>query len=446
MDYPSAINYLESLIDYERTPAEARQARFFNLARMEHLLARLGNPERDLPCLHIAGTKGKGSTCAMAASMLRAAGYRVGLYTSPHLISFRERIRIDDALIPEARVAALTSQLQPPLEALKKTESSPPSFFEAYTAMALLHFREEKVDFAVLEPGLGGRLDATNIILPKVCGLTRIAMDHWVELGDTLPKIAGEKAGIIKPNVPVVSAPQTGEVMEVFEKVCRERNAPLLRVGEWGEKCAIAIQSWPPTLAGQRMTIQGRRGRYEDILCPLLGEYQAKNAGVAAGMIELLADQGYSIAAKAIRTGLESVRWPGRMHIAGKEPTIIIDGAHDAASAEELARATRALFPQAKITLILGIFPEKDVEGIATALCPLAHDVIVTAAKSPRAAPPEALLQRLTPYCSTARLAPDTAAALELAKAITAKTDVILAAGSLYIVGEALHALGLGAS
>ncbi len=491
MDYPAAAQYLESLIDYERTPERAAAARAFNLARMEALLGRLDHPQAGLKCLHIAGTKGKGSIAAMAASILscrrqtrpggQAAGYRVGLYTSPHLVSFRERIRVDDALIPESRVAALTARLRPHLEALRLTEAGPPSFFEAYTALAFLHFAEQKVDFAVLETGLGGRLDATNVVIPLVCGLARIGLDHTQELGDTLKKIAAEKAGIIKPRVPVVCAPQPPEAMEVIAAVCREKGSLLLTVGDLGDDCAIGVKASPPTEQGQAMTIRGRRGLYEGLVCPLLGEHQAWNAGVAVGMVELLAEQGFRVEAAAIEAGLAQVRWPGRFQIITgltvrssqlseqlitdnsqravaiaaepqamarrrlATPRIVLDGAHDVLSAQTLARTAKALFPESPLTLVLGVCRDKDIEGIAAALLPVAQQVVLTATKSPRSAGVEELRQGVAALFPNARLscAPDAAAALEQARVITGKDGIILVTGSLYLVGEVMQVLSL---
>ena len=232
MTYKQATSYLESLIDYERTPAGAAAARVWNLDRMRHMLHAVGDPHLSLRCLHIAGTKGKGSTAAMAASILTAAGHRTGLYTSPHLVSFRERIRIDGKMISEADVLALVDEIRPIVEGMRESEIGPPSFFEAYTLMGFLYFAQQHVDLAVLETGLGGRLDATNLSRPLACAITRIGRDHTQELGDSLADIAREKAGIIKPGVSIISAPQPPEALEVFQEVCLERRAQLIVVGE----------------------------------------------------------------------------------------------------------------------------------------------------------------------------------------------------------------------
>jgi dihydrofolate synthase/folylpolyglutamate synthase len=445
MDYNSAVEYLESLIDYERTVAEARQARFFNLDRIRLLLEKLGNPQDQLNCLHIAGTKGKGSTAAMLAAIICQAGYRVGLFSSPHLVSFRERIRIDNELIAKDKVSELTERLRPYLEALRGSEIGSPSFFEAYTAIALVYFAKEKVDFVVLETGLGGRLDATNIVNPRVCGVTTIAMDHMAELGNSLEKIAGEKAGIIKPARPVVCAPQALEVIKVIGNVCLEKGAPLLRVGAYGDACEIQTRSWEPELTNQRISIKGRHGCYEGMACLLIGEHQAKNAGVAVGMAEVLIDQGWDLDENAIRNGIEKVNWLGRMQILHREHTIVFDVAHDAASAKALAQTMRALFPDNDITLILGIYSDKDIENIAVNLCPIAKRIILTSAEFPRMAKTGELLKRIEParYTNNFALIPDVEAALKEAQEKAKKDGIICVTGGLYIVGKAMVTLGL---
>jgi dihydrofolate synthase / folylpolyglutamate synthase len=443
MDCQAAFRYFESLIDYERTVTEARNARFFNLARMEQLLAKLGNPEQGRNFLHVAGTKGKGSTAAMAAAIAQAAGYRVGLYTSPHLISFRERIRISGAIISEEEVGELAETLVAPIESLRGSEAGTPSFFEAYTALALLYFRRGKVDLAVMETGLGGRLDATNVISPLCCGITTIAFDHAVELGDTLAAIAGEKAGIIKSGVPVVCAPQQSEARAVIAKVCREKGAPLFEVGDWEGESDIQVRSRGPVKEGQGIDLQGLKGSYHAV-CALRGEHQAGNAGVAVGMAELLGERGFAIGSEAILRGLAQVRWPGRLQIVPGEPPIVLDGAHDVASAKALRRSLSQLFPQGKMIFVLGVSQDKDLEGIVEELLPAAEAVIVTAANSPRSASLEALAEVCRRHfpdliCRTAK---DTESALAQARE-GREGKVVVVTGSLYLVGEAMAALGI---
>jgi len=441
MTYREAVTYLESLIDYERTPAGAAAARVWNLDRMRHMLSHFGDPHLSLRCLHIAGTKGKGSTAALAASILTASGRRTGLYTSPHLMSFRERIRIDGEVIPEAEVVTLAEQIQPVIESVRTSDTGPPSFFEAYTLMAFLYFARRQVDVAVLEVGLGGRLDATNVVTPLTCGLTRIGLDHTQELGDTLAQIAWEKAGIIKPGVSVVSAPQPPEVLEVLQDVCLERGAQLIVVG--GESGLEASVTQADHLH-QVMTIRGRRGTYPDLECPLLGAHQAENATVAVGMVELLARHGIEIGDDAIRAGIESVRWPGRFQIVGRNPYVILDGAHDDVGAAALAATLESLFPGRRIMLVLGIHKDKQAEEIIAPLAPLVDRVVVTASSSPRALDARELQRAVFRHCRhTAAYTPVSLAVRE-ALDQAGRDDVIVITGSLYVVGEAMSALGLG--
>ena len=440
MTYAEATSYLESLIDYERTPAGAAAARLWNLDRMRTMLRALGDPHLGLRGLHLAGTKGKGSTAAMAASILTAAGYRTGLYTSPHLVSFQERIRLDGALIPEEEVVSLVEEVRPVIEQTKTTEFGPPSFFEAYTLMAFLHFARARVDLAVMETGLGGRLDATNVLSPLACGITRLGYDHTLELGSTLAEIAREKAGIIKPGVPVVSAPQVTEALEVLEDVCLERDAQLLVVGqETGPRVTVTAFNQ------QRMqlTIHGVTRFYPGLECPLVGLHQAENAAVAVGLVELLTTHGIAVPAEAVKQGLASVRWPGRFQIVRHRPTVVLDGAHDEAAAQVLADTLQTLFAGRRIFLVLSVGRDKDAAAIAAHLCPLADRVIATASSSPRALEAPSLKEAVFRY--SRHTAAYTPASLAIQEALDQARphDVIVVTGSLYLVGEAMRYLGV---
>ncbi len=440
MTYEEAVAYLESLIDYERTPAGAAAARVWNLDRTFHMLHAVGDPHLGLRCLHIAGTKGKGSTAAMSAAILAAAGHRTGLYTSPHLITFRERIRIDGRLIPEADVVSLVEEVRPLIESMRESEIGPPSFHEAYTLLGLLHFARQKADICVMETGLGGRLDATNVVDPLACGLTRIGLDHTQELGDTIEQIAREKAGIIKPGVSVISAPQPPEVIEVFQEVCLERGAQLLVVGEPPAPRVLEVR---PDKARQIITIQGRERCYADLECPLLGAHQAENAALAIGLVEAAEDRGIEVGEEVIRKGIASVRWPGRFQIVSRRPTIILDGAHDELGAAALARVLEALIPGRRIILVLGVPRDKDAGAIAGKLCPLADTVILTASASPRALGARELQRIVFRHCRHTSAFTPVAAAVRAAIDQARRNDAIVIAGSLYVVGEAMQALGV---
>ena len=441
MTYKQATSYLESLIDYERTPVGAAAARFWNLDRIRHLLGAVGDPHLALRCLHLAGTKGKGSTAAIAASILTAAGYRTGLYTSPHLVSFRERIRIDGKMIPKSDVVSLAEEIRPVIESMRTSEHGLPSFFEAYTLMAFLHFARQKVELAVLETGLGGRLDATNVITPLASAITRIGLDHTQELGDTLFQITREKAGIIKDGVSVISSPQPAEALEVLQDVCLERRSQLLVVGEEsGPKVSIVSANHHH----QTLTIHGLNGVYADLDCPLLGSHQAENAAVAVGLVELLSRHGLDVDEEAVRAGIKTVQWPGRLQIVNRSPYIILDGAHDEIGAKSLAEAPQSLFAGFRIFLVLGAGRDKDAVAIAAALCPLADRVIATASSSPRAVEAHELQRMVYRYCR--HTAAYTPASLALKEAIdqSRPTDAIVVTGSLYLVGDAMRALGVG--
>ena len=452
MDYAQAVAYLNGLVDYERSP-DPRIARQWNLDRMRALLRAVGSPHDSLKAVHIAGTKGKGSTAAMLAAILRRAGYSVGLFTSPHLICFRERIRLNGKCIPRSAVARLTERLRPHIERLRRTGPFAPSFFEAHTALAFLYFAEKKPDLVVLETGLGGRLDATNVVTPLACAITTIGIDHTAELGGTISQIATEKAGIIKRNTPIICAPQPAAAAAVIAAACEKRRARVFHVKH---SCALAVRErpdsgvslsvWsasPHSADGQVFTVRGLSGLYEGLFCPLAGSVQPVNAAVAVGLAELLARKGFHITEKHIRAGIRSVRWPGRLQTVGQDPRIVLDCAHDGISARALARDIEALFPSTRVFLILGVSRDKNPRAIGRPLLPLAHSVFLTAAPLPRAMEPEALHRGLSSLCARAATAPTVADALAAAHSLARPDGLILVTGSVYIVGEAMKALGL---
>jgi len=464
MTYKQALAYLNSLIDMERRPLPPA-LRVFQLDRMERMLAAAGNPHLRLRTVHVAGTKGKGSTAAMIARILQEAGYRVGLYTSPHLISFRERIRIGSRLIPERDVADLVERIRPIVEATRTSPRDAASFFEAYTLMGFIYYARKKVDCAVIETGLGGRLDATNVVTPLVSVITRIALDHTRELGRDLASIAREKAGIIKPGVPVVSAPQVAEAWRVLKAVARRQGAPLLGVASpcaseplatraGASPCltrcrldplrrwaALAPTKIATTAAGVVFSLQGMRRHYPRLVCGLTGDHQIANAAAAVGAVELLEGRGFRVPLRAVEEGLRRVSWPGRLQVAGRRPWIILDAAHDEVSAAALARAVGALYPHRRLFLILGVSRDKDIRAIGRALCPIADEVIFTAARLPRAAPGEELRRLLGRRCPRHVTRASAATALAYARRRAGSGDLILVTGSIYIVGEALQAL-----
>jgi dihydrofolate synthase / folylpolyglutamate synthase len=430
MDYRSAVDFILSFADYERVP---RSAVVFDLRRLFQLLERLDNPQTGPLPVHVAGTKGKGSTAAMIASILEAAGYRTGLYTSPHLFSINERIQVDGQPISGEDFACLVEILRPEVEAVNRVaEYGRLTTFELLTALAFLFFREKKVAVMVLETGLGGRLDATNVVGPGVSVITSISYDHTDVLGDTLAKIAGEKAGIIKPGSVVVSAPQPPEAMAVIERVCRERAVRLVRVGE-----AVTWRPGSFSPREQRFELDGLRGRYE-LALPLLGEHQLENAAAAVAAVELLADRGVGISGKYIVTGLARVRWPGRLQVLRKNPWVIADCAHNAYSMGKLVVALRRYFNFNRLTFILGVSADKDVAGMAAELVALPAQIIVTGAYHPRALRPDRLAAEFSRRGIMVNELPTVAGAVDRALADAAAVDLVCITGSVFVVAEAM--------
>jgi dihydrofolate synthase/folylpolyglutamate synthase len=425
------------------------------LERIEALLDHLGRPEAALRILHVAGTNGKGSVSALAEAILRAAGRRTGLYTSPHLRDLAERIRIDGAVITREALARQVERLAAPLEAGAVT------FFEAMTAVALGAFRDAGVEVAVLEVGLGGRWDATNVGAALCSVITRIDYDHQEYLGHRLEEIAAEKAAIIRnPAGVALSAAQPPEAMAVIEARCRAVGVPLLverrdlRVEEVGADLRgqrvhfhqVAAPAAAGSAGGLRSSGDAAPARGEpgwalrDVELALLGRFQPGNAILAVGAARALAERaGFEVPDAAIRAGCASVRWPGRFQVfpgRGGRPAIVLDGAHNPGGAAALAASLTHTFPGARVTLVVGISADKDRAGILKALAPLAAHVVLTAATNPRATPPAELAAALPPVEARVTLAPGVGEGL--AAALAEPADVVCVAGSLFLVGDAL--------
>lgn len=394
------------------------------LDRIEALLAAIGNPERALTLVQVAGTNGKGSVSAMLAAMLQTAGRRVGLYSSPHLVDLRERIRVDGQVIAEADLADGVEALGTLIARLDAT------MFEALTALALDHFARESVEVAVLEVGLGGRLDSTTVGRPAVEVITSIDYDHQAHLGATLEAIAGEKAAIIRSGI-ALSARQAPAAEAVVTRRAAEAGVPLLVEGR-----DLRVRVRHASLEGQWLDLEGPGWRIDDARCALLGVFQPGNALLAAAAARLLgADDG------AIRRGLDRARWPGRFQLIRRSPPTIVDGAHNPAGARALAASLEAYFPEQRVTFVIGTSEDKDKAGILAALLPLAGRVIFAAADHPRAAAAEALaaLARGLPAAQgiPVETAPSPAEALQMAFAGPGTTTVCVA-GSLFLIGEIL--------
>lgn len=438
MSYQQVLKFLNSLPNYEKNTNYSYQETI-KLKRIQDFLAIIGNPQESLRVIHVAGTKGKGSTCAFVAYILRQAGFSVGLYTSPHLNDFRERIRIlgpvvlknrktvqdFEGMISQVDLIKIVKELKPLINKYNfSSKYGLLSFFEIYTAIAFVYFFRKQADFVVLETGMGGRLDATNTVNPLVCAITPISLEHTQKLGKTLEKIAKEKAGIIKPEVSIViSASQKLAAAKIIRDQCKKSQAKLLEVGKH--------LKYFKTNAS--FLIQGLCGNYKNLKSPLIGDHQMANATLAVGLVETLKLYGFEVGASVIRQGVLKTIWPGRCEVVGKNPVVVLDGAQNLASAEILRTAIKDKFKYNKLILVLGISDDKDIAGICKTLEPLAHEIILTRANSKRAAHPKkfsSYFKRkvyLTSSVKEAKL---------LAKRLAGKKDLILVTGSLFVVGE----------
>ena len=390
------------------------------LARIEALLAAIGNPERRFRIVQVGGTNGKGSVSAMLAAIFRAQGWRVGLYTSPHLVDLSERIRVDGRPIPEADLVDGVEAIGTLVARLDAT------MFEAVTALALDHFAQASIDIAVLEVGMGGRLDSTTVGEPEAEVVTRIDLDHQAYLGPTLADIAGEKAAIIRRGA-AFTARQEPEALAVLERRAREVGVPLQVEGR--ELSAVARSF---ALDGHRLDLAGPGWRIDDARCRLLGVFQPGNAVLAAA-----AARHAGAGEAAIRRGLETVEWPGRFQIVARDPVVVLDGAHNPAGARALARSLDAYFPGQRVTMVVGISADKDQRGILEALAPRAARLVLTPYSSPRAASAAELARRVPDGSVAPELASSPRQALALALE-GERTPIICVAGSLFLIGELL--------
>lgn len=428
MTYAEALRFLDGLIT---TGGPRRPYHEVKLARMRHLLDLIGGPHRQLRSILVGGTKGKGSTAAMIAGMLQAQGHRVGLTVKPHLVHYRERIQIDGQMISRADVIALVEAVRPAVDAGRELSWGPPTYVETTVAMALLHFVRRQVDLAVVEVGIGGRLDATNVLDPLVSVLTPISYDHTEILGDTLTQIATEKAGIIRPAGRVVSAPQPAEAADIITRVCEAQGARLVLVGR-----DIEVRLETSSLDGVRAMVRGLRATYP-IRVRLLGRHQAINAATAIAAVELLADHAIVVGAEAVRRGLAAVRWPARIELVDSRPYTVIDVGHNPASMAALRNTLQELLGGRRLVLVFGMLATKDYRSVAALIGPMAHVVITTTPDNPHALPAAALADEVRRYASTVIPIPNRHEAVERARALAGPEDVLVITGSFYLVGEA---------
>jgi dihydrofolate synthase / folylpolyglutamate synthase len=442
-EYQQVLDYLYSYVDYSLQRSFRYSPEKFDLARMYELVANLGNPQNNYQIFHIAGTKGKGSVSAYCDSVLRAHGYKVGLYTSPHLENFSERIQINGMPISHADIINLVDEIKPIIEAIPRLTT-----FEITTVLALYYFAKQAADVAVLEVGLGGRLDATNVVTPQICVITSISYDHTNILGNSLTEIATEKAGIIKPGIPVVVAPQKEEARLVITEIARERSAPLFQVGK-----DFLYSPLSRSITGQTMLVwpktdqdlvdnyieSGGNQEWEPtrLTIPLLGYHQVVNAATAYATLQIARNGRLPISDSAIRKGFASVSWPGRFEILRQEPPVIIDSAHNRDSALKLRLTLDDYFPGYRVLMVFGASEDKDIDGMFSELMPRVQQVIAVKSLHPRAIDPQVLVDAAHKHGRPARIVPDVSDALHTALNMNDENTLILVTGSIFVVAGA---------
>jgi len=425
-NYAEALKYLFSFVDFSLTHQEQIAPERFELERMFDLMEKLGNPQRQYSSIHIAGTKGKGSVAAHCAAALQAAGYKTGLYTSPHLHDFRERIQIDGQMISKGDFIA-------GIETLKQVIPQVPGLtsYELQTALAFWYFKQDKVDCAVVEVGMGGRLDSTNVLTPLVSVITNISFDHTSILGDTLAEIAGEKGGIIKPGVPVVSAPQKLEALEVLEQLASQQMSEFVLVGR-----DIQFESLTHSLDGQSLRVF-QDGRDDlTLITRLLGRHQAENAVIAYTALQAVTQAGLPVSEKAVQKGFSNVRWPGRFEVFAGAPVVIFDGAHNRYSAKKLSQTMEDYLPSKPVALVFGASEDKDIAGMFAELLPNVEYLLLVRADHPRAAAVQDLANLAAGYSCPVSVIDSPEDFYRQARDLIGRDGVILVTGSLYVVGQ----------
>lgn len=435
--YQAALDFLYTFVDYSLVRNFRNSPDTFDLGRMYSLVEALGNPQEKYPIIHVAGTKGKGSVSALCASALQEAGYRVGLYTSPHLDDFAERIQLDGQPIPHVELVRLVDENRSILQAIPRL-----TFFEITTALAFLYFAQQQATAAVIEVGLGGRLDATNVCKPRVAVITSLSYDHTALLGNTLAEIAGEKAGIIKAGVPVVLAPQQEEARLVVEKVAKERGSALVQVGRDYQFAALSH-----SLEGQSLKIwEGARtdeATAAELEISLLGAHQVENAATAYTTLQVMRQQGILIHEEQIRAGFKKTAWYGRFEVLRREPPVVIDCAHNRDSAEKLRKTVDQYFPGRPVVLVFGASEDKDIQGMLDELLPRTWQVVLVKSYHPRAADPEQLARLVQQAEKPVRIIPEVPDALHEALRMSESQELengpalVLVTGSIFVAAGA---------
>jgi dihydrofolate synthase/folylpolyglutamate synthase len=422
--YNQALDYLYSFVDYSLKHISELAKAEFNLDRMFALMEELGNPHTRYPIIHVAGTKGKGSVCALCASASQAAGYQTGLYTSPHLLDYTERIQVNGAPISHEQLIELVEEIKPAVARIPKLTT-----FEITTAIGFLAFAKQNVEAAVFEVGLGGRLDATNVVTPKVSVITSLSYDHMAVLGDTLAKIAGEKAGIIKEGVPVVSSPQKEEALQVLERVATEKKSSFSLVGK-----DVKFERLTSSLDGQSLHITDNlRHLTLDVRLPLLGLNQIENAATA---YVALKTSGLEISNEAIKKGFAEVKWPARFQVVRREPPVVIDSAHNRDSALHLRETLDENFPDRPVILVFCALEDKDIPGMLEELKPRLERVVATHADHPRAPAAEWIAEQVRKVGIPVEAVTPVGPALERALELAGERKLVLSTGSVAFAGE----------
>lgn len=438
-EYQASLDYLYSFVDYSLTRNLRYSPEKFDLARMEALMERLGHPERQYPVIHVAGTKGKGSVSVMCASALRAQGYRTGFYTSPHLHEYTERIQIDGQSIAKHELVELVGEIKPHVTAIEHLTT-----FEITTALAFMYFARQKVGAAVIEVGLGGRLDATNIVYPLVSVITSLSMDHMNVLGDTLALIAAEKAGIIKPGRPVVMSPQNNEARLVVERIAAERGSRLVEIGRDTHYGPLYHSLDSQTLMVWNSKDQPLMDDYLEsaytsvwqptrLQIPLLGYHQVENAATAYETLQVARFEGLELSEEAIFNGMANVHWPGRFEVLNRKPMIIVDSAHNRDSALKLRLAIDDYLPGKPVVLLFGASEDKDINGMFAELLPRVRQVVATQSIHPRAMDANKLVELAHQFGMRAQAVIPLEQAMETALALAGEDAVVVATGSIFI-------------
>lgn len=424
--YSEALDYIYDLTKYGIK---------LGLKNINYLLYFLGEPHKKLRIIHVAGTNGKGSTCSFISSILQSDGYKVGLYTSPHLVDFTERFKINGKSINKKKVIELLVKIKPLIEKVANTPGyGHPTFFEVITSMAFLYFYEEQVDFLVLETGLGGRLDATNVCEPLISVITHIDYDHMDKLGNSLKKIAREKGGIIKAEGIVISSEQKDEAYKEIRKIGEEKNALMYCVGK-----EIIYQIVKSDLKGVTFDLKGIDHEYKKLHTPLLGRHQADNAAAAIAAVEALKIRAINITEKAIRIGLEKVKWTGRLEIIQTNPKLVLDGAHNPNGIMVMRDALKEIFSYQRLILVLAIFSDKDYPEMIKIIAPDADLIITSQTNNPRATPSQLIAKEAEKYIEQQKIiiTENIPQAINCALSKSKEDDLICITGSLYTVGEA---------